>query len=474
MDFQRDDNGAWWGTEGDSKVRVFRIPEPNLPGFEERLVKLQRRAKRIGVEEPSYKVVGEEFKEVEVEPIKRLVRFVYITLHHPQVKVADHEFMAALEHTEEGNILHVLEGKSIPTKYRNADAWCDHCRTRRYRKETFILQKSVTGEYTQVGRNCLADYLGRDAERYADAAELYSAFGELASASEGEGFGGDGRGRSYEYLDRFLGYVAEIIRLQGWKSRSAARFSDTPSTCAEALRHLYPNPMAPASSFLFSHPTQESIDEGKAAIAWCENLSDEVVEPSDYLHNIRVIARRGIIGPKQFGMAASIVAAYQREQARLKLQERRNTHPSEWVGEVGERRVFELMVEKVITIEGNYGVTKLHIMSDKDGNSFKWFCSGEPLNTGKEYLVRGTVKKHGEYKGWKETILSRCDVVTFYPFLCILQDGSTHMVEAEDEKDAKRRLVKLLGLERLPRGVKVEQAVPQGEEPVEQHPTSEG
>jgi hypothetical protein len=46
-------------------------------------------------------------------------------------------------------------------------------------------------------------------------------------------------------------------------------------------------------------------------------------------------------------------------------------------------------------------------MVDEAGHSFTWFCSGKPLEEGKVYEVKATVKKHDEYKGVKQTIVNR-------------------------------------------------------------------
>ena len=40
-----------------------------------------------------------------------------------------------------------------------------------------------------------------------------------------------------------------------------------------------------------------------------------------------------------------------------------------------------------------------------------WFASSTPdnvLDDGIEYIVKGTIKKHEEYKGLKQTVLTRC------------------------------------------------------------------
>jgi hypothetical protein len=49
-------------------------------------------------------------------------------------------------------------------------------------------------------------------------------------------------------------------------------------------------------------------------------------------------------------------------------------------------------------------------------NILSWFTSSNisDLEVGKEYWLSATVKEHSEYKGEKQTILTRCKVIKFY------------------------------------------------------------
>lgn len=483
------------GPDG-SEGRVYVIPHPNLPTFQERFAKLVKRATKLGVEVPTYtelKVEPKVVKETVTDDtddidqtwgtmghsrtIERVIMMHTIAVFHPHVVVSGWEFMAKLEHTEEGNILHVLEGKEIPFKYRDCDAWCDHCKTRRYRRDTFVLH-STTGsdEWQQVGRNCLADFLGRDAERYADAAELYYTLDALGSASEEVSEGGGGGGPRYEMLDRYLTYVAEVISHVGWKSRGSAFKYGGVATADIALRHLYRRRYDPRTD-LFREPTEKSAEVAKAATEWADALTDEEVTHSDYLWNIRIIARRGVVGDKQFGFAASIVSSYQRHIGELEVRARKQTQDSQWVGEVGERRLFHLLVEKVVEVGGDFGQfpSQLHIMSDDDGNKFIWFAHGVTLDSGVKHWIKGTIKKHNEREGVKQNMLSRCEEVEMKSYLVVYQ-GQEYRFIAPDMKAAKKMLPSVLDIPKVPRGLPIaeETAPAPTPAPVVEQPTPPG
>lgn len=92
--------------------------------------------------------------------------------------------------------------------------------------------------------------------------------------------------------------------------------------------------------------------------------------------------------------------------------------PSEYVGNIGDR--IEIPVELVgrysfETHLGGWGRTELrHIYTMKDaaGNVFVWktgvYINPDESNT---FTIRGTVKDHSEYKGIKQTVLTRCNIL---------------------------------------------------------------
>ena len=44
-----------------------------------------------------------------------------------------------------------------------------------------------------------------------------------------------------------------------------------------------------------------------------------------------------------------------------------------------------------------------------------WFASSEALEEGRRYRLRGTVKRHEEYRGKPRTVLTRCTVLEELP-----------------------------------------------------------
>lgn len=100
----------------------------------------------------------------------------------------------------------------------------------------------------------------------------------------------------------------------------------------------------------------------------------------------------------------------------IERQEQRDADgkASEYVGEIKERIEFEAEVTGVYGTEGHYGHTDIVKFKDGDRNMFTWFASGyTDLERGDRITIKGTVKKHDDFKGVKQTVLTRCKFTKF-------------------------------------------------------------
>jgi hypothetical protein len=445
-------------------IRVFRVPSSNLGTLQTKFDRLGKRAKKLGLPAPTFSLLREE-RIVKKNPITDQVIKAYL-LHYltvdagaSVVKVNGWQFIATIDHTEEGNILRCVGDQKIPAQYRECSQYCDHCQTSRRRNNTYLLRYEDGITHKLVGRNCLRDFFGTDAIVFAERAELLYDVLATGEACEDEmGFGGNGP--SYEVLEIYLAYVSECIKCEGWMSRSRCRaLGFGISTADLAMTHLHPPKPPIKFEPLFSQPSEAAVKEAEAAIEWAQALEGE--EISEYLHNIRVIARRGLIGPKDAGLSASIVSSYQRHLGNLRQKElrARQAEISQYVGSVGERRVFRnLYVDKVLSFEGQFGVSSLHILSDPAGNALAYWGHGKTFETGKEITIKATVKKQEEYKGMKQTTLSRCEEVEIKKWITIVGTKIIR-VEAESEAAAKKLIRAEAGVSKLPKGTIVVEEV---------------
>lgn len=87
----------------------------------------------------------------------------------------------------------------------------------------------------------------------------------------------------------------------------------------------------------------------------------------------------------------------------------------EYVGNVGGKIEAAVTLARQVTYETHFtyrGETNyIYIFTDDNGNTIVWKTSAwQDIDEGQRYAIRGTVKEHNEYKGTKQTILTRCKI----------------------------------------------------------------
>lgn len=86
---------------------------------------------------------------------------------------------------------------------------------------------------------------------------------------------------------------------------------------------------------------------------------------------------------------------------------------SDWVGEVGKRlHDIPVTLVSIYAFEGRYGLSQVVKFVDENQNILTWFTSVEiKLEVGDSCFLSGTVKEHSEYKGERNTVLTRCKIM---------------------------------------------------------------
>jgi hypothetical protein len=93
----------------------------------------------------------------------------------------------------------------------------------------------------------------------------------------------------------------------------------------------------------------------------------------------------------------------------------RDVKDAGYVGIVGERRIFDVRVTKIINYESQYsdfgGMYQLIIFEDRAKHVFVWRTSTFPdIRVGDTVQLVGTIKEHSEYFRTKQTVLTRCRI----------------------------------------------------------------
>lgn len=101
----------------------------------------------------------------------------------------------------------------------------------------------------------------------------------------------------------------------------------------------------------------------------------------------------------------------------LKNPPQEDTKQSQYVGEIGQRISFDVILTHRVFWENNFIDWKpqtmyLHTFKDEDGNVLIWKTTNSlyKLEIGDKITIRGTIKEHSEYNEVKQTVLQRCQI----------------------------------------------------------------
>ena len=417
------------------------IPESKFDELQAKTAKLNRRAAKLGCPPIVVEQVEERFVPVRKHNGVEWVTTGYKREVHVRVagvapQVAGWTFVARLQHGEGGNI--VSKAPSERSTQLDENLWlvdpvCEHCKTKRARKDTFIL-RDASGSHRQVGRNCLADFLRTaDVEmaltfwKYLHEIEIEIASG--GDSDDDEGLGGGGfRGRRYWHVESVLNAAASAIRVLGWTSRAAALsyveasggFGTGGRATSDTVEWLV-DPPRPSSDPKVAEEERRlrkklaPIErDSKVAIDTLEWIRRRLDPTSDYERNLKVALTGDFIDPRtSIGLVVSAVQAHLRRIGELDRKANPAKRPSQHVGEIGKRlRDLPCKILSTRQIVNDDWTSTLVVFETDDGDQLKWFATGEhEFVVGARVKLTGTVKKHDEWKSTKATLLNRCVVV---------------------------------------------------------------
>lgn len=395
----------------------YRIHEALMNELTKKVKRIQNKCDKQGLK-VTFSEVGEEFEETKEHGIQRYV----ICEVEGTAKFEGWEFVASIDHTSNGNVIDkALSDVEVPKKYWTSDTYCEHCKTRRNRKNVYLVRNTSTGRFKQIGKNCLMEYThGLSAESVALALQWKNIFAE---AEKTDWTSSRGDCRRWFDTKELLTLACGIVRCYGY-----ARSGETNSTssrldeCITALkpwewrRYYDSRRYAELYDFMnehdISYDNKEDRKTAQDALKWLKKQKQD----SDYMHNLKTVLLVDHVPAERFGLLVSLIPTYFKAVEReLKMAEREKAMEEEkkisnFVGEVGKRITVEVAECRELTSwDTEWGTTHLYKFTDKDGNVFIWKSSVwlEPKNIER---ITGTVKEHAEFREVKQTTLTRCAV----------------------------------------------------------------
>jgi len=379
---------------------TIEIPEYRFAKLVDMVEKLNKKSLKIGV--PSIKVSKSEpfIKELRTEAgTKFKLYFITVNVTGNIPVYNGWSLVAVVDHIESGNIIKnfLRDDQSLPEMYRDRQQ-CDHCHTNHSRKKTLIV-KNQSGEFKQVGSTCVNEFVQKD---------ILSVISFLQWDQKIKDFSDeeDTFGARMEYGDEIDAVVSasiRVIKAYGFKK------SDHENSSKSDLDCFFFNHTEGGHKFRqYAFEKTSSIDV-KSMTEDCINWMKNLDSSNEFHHNIKVIASSKFVSVKYFGFIAAGVNSFLRE---IDKSNEAKTITNEYVPNVKVKDRIEIKVtlEKIVAVEGYYGVSYLHVFRDEDNRKITWFASSNPMEEemiGKTFTIIGTVKKLDEYNGVKQTVLNR-------------------------------------------------------------------
>lgn len=397
---------------------MYLIPIENMESFEKKIARIRRKAERAKV----------DFSYKRLEPIQKETDLPGVTVECVPVMVEckihyeNWIVIAVLDHHEVGNVIHLVEGEwkpsaelALPSRFRTAKSFCEHCNTMRSRNKTVVIYNTQTKQFKQVGTTCLREYTG------GIDAEAIAAFEEAIKSPE-EFLGVSGSSKFFIETKDYLSAVVATMSLYGFMSKKKAaeineevRYNNNvkrvEATCTKAV-HLMtnnekPNEMSNKWHNIYKSKDTEAFVED--ALEWIKSYN----EPNDFMENLRVICSGSHIKVSDVGFAACLMDLYKRhlEYEKTRKQKEQENEMYRYYGEVGEKVALSGRLACVTSYSTQFGVMYIYKMIYNSA-IFVWKTSKYLGidDSGAEVNLVGTIKEHSEFRGLKQNMLVRCKV----------------------------------------------------------------
>lgn len=424
-------------------TKAYMIPEENIENLEKKFNAAARKIRKINPElEPIMTKSNHTIvlvRKIEFRPCdcrtEATVKEVPYEARRVELKIPDDAVFAennwafggSVEPSgvEGKNFVNVnLSGKDlgfvVPTKYFTANSCtCDYCKTNRKRNKTYLIVNRETGEWKQLGKECLKLFVvGIDV----DAIATFESFiKEAEDAANPDDVFFYGRGFKFVKVADALSLACAVYRERGYLATrdSVGDFNDLCNK--NIVQRKLAKQYGYDSDFLnISNSDRSEIDEiivkTNTAIAKEDvEIAVEMVKrfPDEpYYNNLKVIVENEYIPLNKLGLLVSIPKAIDRYEKEKKMQEEKEklAKSSNYLGSVGEKiSVNFVSGREAACCETQFGLLHIYEFKDANGNTVVW-KSGSSKDIPESGVVTGTVKSHEEYDGIKQTVILRAKI----------------------------------------------------------------
>ena len=386
----------------------YAIHEDIYPTIEKKLSRIANKCKTYG-NDFVFSVVGEEMRENNKGYYNK---FIIIDVEGT-AKVDGWEFIASMDVHENGNVIRRCNNDAeIPQHFWHSENMCDHCHTKRQRNNLYIIRNIETGEFKQVGATCLASYThGLDMEvvvAWLDGIEKLEEYNGVAYSG----------GKSYYSIESVLSYAHIIISKMGYlKNDYDSPLTTKSLVCDMIMPNIFATTFEKRVAILNEHIAMHGYDTQFSVSDFLQDVSADVQNIIDYylscesnsefIHNVQTILKEDYVDYKSLGFVCYLPQGYAKHMDTVaKINRQKHEH----YGEIGKRykNVAIKSVFCAAAFDTEFGVKRIWNITIEDGTVITWKTT--------KFIADGfaaidfTVKAHGEYKGKKQTEVTRCKI----------------------------------------------------------------
>jgi hypothetical protein len=378
---------------------IYRINEAELEASRAKIIKINERAVKRGFT-GSFNLTTNRAEVTKIDDFgfQRTEIWYDVELAGAPPCYAGWTFLAVLDWDDHaGLIVRAAPGTQQVDRSNIHGNFCSHCNTSRRRNQTYIVYNQETRQQVQVGSTCIKDFLGWNGSLV---------FMDMDSVASDLGFGFGSPGADSFGTLYVLAVAWALIKLDGYKPAS----SWGNSTKGDVMDVLCPprtmDTQRHAELARIRELAEEAMSRASECLAWVR--SDNFTGTGDYVTNLKNIAAADLVSLRNVGILASAPQAWARWQERT-LVRNVNVSESAWIGAAGERITLTATINAIRFIDHEYGTTVLYSLQDAAGNVIKWFASREALGdqVGITVTLKATIKELDEYKGVKQTVITR-------------------------------------------------------------------
>ena len=375
---------------------IYAICEDLYPEVEKKLKKCAKKCEQLNLPFV-FEHKGEEVREVYNENLGFSWYYTFFLIEvEGTAKVDDWEFVATMENYPTGNIIRRCNNEiEIPERFKHSENFCEHCTTRRARKNLYLIHNVKSDDWKQVGGSCLKLYTG---------------------------------GLSMEYIAKYMDGITELEKYDGIISTAAKPMYNVQSIIARSLEvtnalGYFPSSDSLSTRWIVSMLMNRHLDQALETInqelkSRGQSLSsrdlcleesfikvDKIIEyylsltdDSEFTHNVQTLIKSGVTSFKNFGFLCYLPTGYAKHIKQIEeKQKAMSIEVDAHFGKSGQRYKDEKVAKvDLLACWDNpfgYGLIKLYKIVLASGEVLTWKTNNN-LKPRKKSLI-GSMLKFG-------------------------------------------------------------------------------